>query len=466
MSAAVTGSFRDPCGRVLHAGGKILRTINACYRPHWEKALSSGLLPDLMADGRVVAFHETTPLPGTWKTLEVERIPWVSYPYEWSFPQLRDAAILTLEIQMEALTRGLTLKDASAYNIQFHGAAPIFIDLLSFEEREANAPWQAYRQFCMHFLAPLALYVTDPRLSRLSTLWMDGIPLDLAWSLLPLRSVFSPGLQMHLHLHAHAEKKYQDGRQAAKSIRQAKVSTQGLLDLSASLLRAVKAMPGPDRTGEWEDYYTDTNYSPLALQAKEAVTEQTAAGTKGSLALDLGANTGHYSALLARHFSQVIAADIDAQAVGRHYLSLRAKGEKRILPLVLDLGNPSPSIGWACAERASWMQREKADYICALALTHHLYFSNGIPWREQADFFVSLLAPRGALLLEFVPREDSQVERLLAARDDIFPDYTLEKLRAAFSPLFEEREVHSLQGTKRILLFLTKREDADKEHAS
>ena len=465
--AGVTGSFRDPCGRVFDSEGGILRSVNACYRHHWEKAVACGLLPDLAAKGQALAFHEAAPLPGAWKTLAVERIPWVSYPYEWSFPQLRDAAVLTLEIQKEALARGMTLKDASAYNIQFRGAAPVFIDLLSFEEREADAPWQAYRQFCMHFLAPLALYAADTRLSRLSALWIDGIPLDLAWSLLPGSSAFSLGLQMHLHLHAKAENKYRDGRLAARDIRRAKVSAQGLFDIADSLLRLVKGMPGPKQAGEWEDYYTDTNYSPAARQAKETLTERAAAQARNRhMALDLGANTGHYSALLARHFSQVIAADIDARAVGRHYLSLRARGEKRVLPLVLDLANPSPGIGWGCAERASWLQRGKTDFVSALALTHHLYFSNGIPWPEQAAFFAALLAPGGTLLLEFVPREDSQVERLLAARDDIFPDYTLQGFRAAFSPLFEEQEAHSLPETKRTLLLLTRRDAPDKERGS
>ena len=114
------GSFRDPCGRVFHSGDKILRTMNASYQPDWEQACSSGLIERLLKEEKLIRFVEVEPLPGSWKTLEVERIPWISYPYEWSFYQLRDAARLTLDIQKAALSAGMTLKDASAYNIHSH----------------------------------------------------------------------------------------------------------------------------------------------------------------------------------------------------------------------------------------------------------------------------------------------------------------------------------------------------------
>lgn len=454
---SVNGSFRDPCGRVYLENGKILRTVTALYQPDWEHAVHSGLFEELTSNGRLVKFTEIPPCAGAWKCLDVERIPWISYPYEWSFHQLRDAARLTLDIHKAALKAGMSLKDASAYNVQFVGSRPVFIDILSFERRESTAPWQAYRQFCMHFLAPLALYSADHRLSRLSAGWIDGIPLDLAWSLLPARMAFSFGLQMHLNLHGKAEKKHNDGRKAAQKVKNVSISTQGLLDLADSLLRTIDSLPEPATPGDWSDYYTDTNYTSTAAQAKEKLVDTLAGQCAGELAIDLGANTGCYSAIISRHFTSVIAADIDAPAVGSHYARLRKEGNAHILPLVQDLANPSPAIGWACSERQSWMQRPKADFVSALALIHHIYFTCGIPWKEQAAFFAGLLRPGGQLMMEFVPREDSQVKRMLAARDDIFADYNLDDCCSAFSEHFVVSAVHPLSETERQIILLTKR---------
>ncbi len=453
----VAGSFRDPAGQVFDVGGKIVRTINASYRRHWETAEASGLLEHLQKRGLIPSYNEAEPLPGAWKTLEVQRIDWISYPYEWSFFQLRAAARVTLQIHKSALERGMVLKDASAYNVQFIGSRPVFIDLLSFEEREEGEPWQAYRQFCMHFLAPLALYAYEARLGRFSSQWIDGIPLDLAWSLLPGRCFFSPGLQMHLHLHAGAEKKYSDARTSAGKVRKARVSRQGMLDVADSLLRTIDALPAPKQDGEWTGYYGDTNYTEAANTAKLALVEDSARNAAGGIAIDLGANTGRFSAQLAPYFRQVIAADIDAQAVGLHYQALRKHGDEKILPLVLDLANPSPAIGWACAERGSWLQRGQADYVSALALGHHLYFTCRIPWREQAAFFAALLRPGGILLLEFVPAEDSQVRRMLAARDNVFDDYNLDGLRESFAAFFIEMQLHVIPESSRVLLILQKK---------
>ncbi|MDL2316905.1 hypothetical protein LJC59_07495 [Desulfovibrio sp. OttesenSCG-928-A18] len=453
------GSFRDPSGHVYHDDGRVLRTINEFYREDWEAADRSGLLGVLKEKGQLVGYREIQALQGSWKTLDVDVIPWLSYPYEWSFAQLKDAALLTLAIQKEALARGMVLKDASAYNVQFYGTRPVFIDLLSFEIREPTAPWQAYRQFCMHFLAPLAVGYYEPRLSRLSALWIDGIPLDIAWNMLPGRAALSGGLQMHLNLHAKAERKYSDARTAAGKIKNVKLSTQSLLDLADSLVRTVQSLAAAQKTGEWTDYYSDTNYTETAEQAKRDIVARAAAqygGDKG-VAIDLGANTGRYSTILADSFPQVIAADIDAQAVSEHYMRLKKDGNTKILPLVLDLANPSPGIGWACRERASWVRRGKANLISALALSHHLYFTNGIPWSKQAAFFAETLRDSGTLILEFVPAGDSQVERLLAARDNIFTDYSPEGLLSAFAPFFLLQEVVPLPESSREMFIFSKK---------
>ena len=201
-------------------GEDIFRTINAGYREHWLQAVDSGFLAQTTAAGQTVAFSETTPHPGSWKTLSVQKIPFISYPYEWCFSQLRDAALLTLRLLDQALDNNLILKDASAFNVQFIGTKPVFIDLLSFEKRQPDKPWQAYRQFCMHFLAPLALQaMVDLRCGVMSKLWVGGIPLDLAARMLPWSARLRFGLLLHLILHAGMERKHGDARRSAAKAR-------------------------------------------------------------------------------------------------------------------------------------------------------------------------------------------------------------------------------------------------------
>ena len=452
----IGGSFRDPCGQVFDSEGRIVRTVHALYQQDWAAVFASGFAARLAAGGKQVRFTEIEPVPGSWKSLEAECIACITYPYEWCFSQHKDAALLTLALQREALQEGLSLKDASAYNVQFKGSVPVFIDLLSFEKRIEHQAWQAYRQFCMHFLAPLAISREDARLGRVSALWIDGIPLDIAWSLLSWRKHIAVGLQLHLHLHAAAEKKYQDGRKAAKAVRETKLSKQSLLDLVDSLENTVKSLASPTKAGEWSTYYSDTNYTNQAEAAKKQLVERFASAHNGKLAIDLGANTGRYSELLAQHFEQVLAVDLDPVAVEQHYQVRSREGNTRILPLVLDLANPSPGIGWASSERDAFAARWQADCVTALALTHHLYFSNRIPWQEQAAFFAGLLKPGGKLLMEFVPREDSQVERLLAARDDVFADYTLQACQQAYAEHFVCEGVFAIEGSLRHLCVFTK----------
>lgn len=454
------GSFRDPSGQVIEKDGNIYRTITNVYRPHWEKVRP--FLDALVQDHLLLPFEEVEPLAGAWKTLRVERLPFISYPYEWSFHQLRDAALLTLELQRRALSHGLILKDASAYNVQFIGKRPVFIDLLSFEPWEEGAPWVAYRQFCTHFLAPLALMATDDlRCGLLSRLWIDGIPLDVAASMLPRRKKWNPGLNFHIFLHARLQNKYADSGEETGQVKSAKVTAAYLKNLADSLERLIrgKAMRLPEVSTEWGDYYSHTNYSDLASDHKYTIVSDMAqqAGD-GRLALDLGANTGRYTQAIAPFFRQVIAADIDPQAVNRHYETLKAaKGFDNILPLIMDFSNPSPGIGFSNAERTSFIDRCDADFAIALALIHHLRITAGIPLALIAEFFASLLGDKGVLVLEFVPKEDSQTRKLLASREDIFSDYTLDQCIESFSPYFTCEKVVPIEDTCRNILLLRKK---------
>lgn len=454
------GSFRDPSGYVFHSDNKIFRTINEVYRPHWEKA--EAFLRSLAKEGLLLPFEYVEPVEGSWKTIEVEKLPFISYPYEWSHEQLKDAALLTLELQRRALDQGLILKDASAYNVQFKGGKPVFIDHLSFEMREDDSPWIAYQQFCTHFIAPLAVMSSvDLRCGHLSQLWMDGIPLDIAAAMLPKKKRRHPGLQFHLVLHAKLQNKYSDAEKHADKAKEAKATVDYLKGLADSLERLIKskAISMPDVSTEWGDYYTFTNYSDEAAEQKRVMVEELARrfGSDG-FAIDLGANNGHYTRVIAPYFSQVAAVDIDPVAVNRHYLALKdPKAPGNVLPLIIDLANPSPSIGFNNAERASFAERCKADFIVALALIHHIRITAGIPLALIAEFFSSLLSEEGVLVLEFVPKEDSQTKKLLALRQDIFFDFDLDQCVELFSPYFECVSVDAIPNTHRHLLLLKKR---------
>ena len=453
MTERIPGSFRDPSGYVYERDGKILRTVASDYIDEWKRCLETGFLEQGVASGRIVPFRSVDDeIPGGAAVLEVERIPFITYPYEWCFGQLKDAALLSLDLQIDALARGLTLKDASAYNVQFIGSHPVFIDLLSFESREENQPWSAYRQFCMHFLAPLALIrKTDLRCGTFSRLWIDGVPLELAVKMLPWRSRFSLGLYLHLYLHARLEAKHGDARKSADKARKAATSTKTQIGIAENLRSTINSLRLPATRTVWGDYYQDTNYDDEAAALKYELVAKAAKDAPGRFALDLGANTGKFSAILSESHDYVLAADIDPLAVERHYGKLKTEKAKNILPLILDFANPSPGIGWACSERAAFADRCRVDFITALAVIHHMVITAGIPMDYFAAGLKRLLAPGGRLLLEFVPKEDSQVRRMLAARKDVFDNYSVEGMRVAFSPHFREMAVYPIAGTVRTL---------------
>lgn len=450
------GSFRDKSGYVYSESDKIIRTIMPCYQDTWQRMAQKGFLEDLIDQELIIPFEECPPIPDSWKTLEVKTIPFITYPYEWSFSQLKDAALQTLTLQRKALEKSMVLKDASAYNVQFIGAKPVFIDLLSFEFRKEGKAWEAYRQFCSHFLAPLVLAAKkDLRYLQLSKQWIDGIPLDIASGMLPWKTKFSPGVLMHLVLHAAFQNRYADPRTIKNSKHKGSITKEKLLDITDSLYCTTEKLRFPSQSTEWGDYYTDTNYTDEATKAKLDIVKSVATHHGGKLAVDLGANTGRFSQPLAEHFTTVIAADVDPTAVDNHYRHLQKHGPHNILPIVLDLSSPSPSLGWASQERTSFAGRCKCDMLLALALCHHLHFTCGIPFAQISQFFASLIRPDGVLVVEFVPREDSQVQRMLCARDDIFDDYTLEEFSNAFqSTGFKELQRHSLPNSERTILVL------------
>lgn len=454
-NARLSGSFRDPNGFLFTRGGVLYRQVNAAYQPHYERLMTSGLYADLLKRGWLVAHEEAEASLGenAWKVLQPERLPLISYPYEWAFSQLKAAAVLTLRIQRRALKHGLTLKDASAYNIQFRltDGKPMLIDTLSFEVLEEGRPWVAYRQFCQHFLAPLALMARrDVRLGQLLRIHIDGVPLDLASRLLPRRTRLHFGLLSHIHLHAAAQRRYA-GRRTDGA---ARVSPQQSLALLDSLQRTTESLEWRPAGTDWGDYYKDTNYSDEALEAKATLVRQFIEQARPTSVWDLGANTGHFSRIPAGLGIPTVAWDIDPAAVEKNARQVQVQKDTHLLPLLLDLTNPSPALGWANSERASLAERGPADALLALALIHHLVIGNNLPLTEVAAYFARL-APQ--LIIEFVPKEDSQVQKLLASREDIFPEYTRGGFEAAFGTFYTPRAAEDVPGTLRRLYWLERK---------
>lgn len=452
-------SFRDPSGFLFTEGGTLFRQVNHVYAENYDHLMESGLYAKLVKAGLLIQHQEVEQAPGekeaAYKILQPELVPFISYPYEWSFGQYKDAALATLSIQKRALKAGMSLKDASAYNIQFLHGKPILIDTLSFEVYQAGQPWVAYKQFCQHFLAPLALMaLKDVRLSQLMRVYIDGIPLDLASKLLPFGSRLQFGLLTHIHVHAGAQKRFADAEVDGVKSR-GSMSEQSMLGLIESLQATVKKLEWKTGGTEWGNYYEITNYSEAAFEHKKEIVASWVTRVNPTLVWDLGANNGQFSRIASAAGIYTISSDIDPAAVEQNYRRVRQEKEGNLLPLVLDLTNPSPALGWANREREAFDQRGPADMIFALALVHHLAISNNVPLLRVAEYFAGL---GRWLVVEFVPKSDSQVQKLLRNREDIFDHYTKEGFEQAFDAYYWLRETIPVSDSERTLYLYQKRE--------
>jgi len=416
--------------------------------------MNSGLYDSLVKEGSLISHAEVdvkAPKPEImYKVVRPEPIRFISYSYEWCFSQLKDAALLTLKTQKKAMEFGMSLKDSSAFNIQFANGKPILIDTLSFEKYVKGRPWVAYRQFCQHFLAPLALMSRrDIRLNQLLRIYIDGVPLDLASSLLPFGSHLAVSLFSHLHLHAKAQKTYAGKTVDMSSYKMSRLSLVGLIE---SLEGAVKKLEWQPEGTEWSEYYESTNYAVAAFQHKKQLVAKFLDRINPVDVWDLGANMGVFSRLASDRGIETVAFDVDPAAVEKSYLESRRKGETHILPLVLDLTNPSPAIGWENKERMSLEERGPADTVMALALLHHLAIANNLPLGRIARFLRDIC--RRWLIIEFVPKTDSQVERLLASREDIFSDYTQLRFEEEFGHCFTIDDSENIRDSQRTLYLM------------
>ena len=463
-ATAHPASYRDPAGFVFTRDGVLYRQVNSVGRSDYDALMASGLYSALAGAGDLVAHEEVDPglsLDGdAYRVIRPARVGFVSYPYEWAFSQLKDAALHTLRLQKAAMQHGMSLKDATAYNITFDAGRPVFIDTLSFEPLQTRRPWVAYLQFCQSFLAPLALMsVVDVRLGHLQRSLLDGVPLDLASRLLPWSSRFRPGLLVHVHLHAAAQRKLAGHAPARRDGRVGAHTIPAIVD---SLERTVRSLDWTPHGTVWGDYYAATNYSDGSFEHKRQIVQDAVDRLRPRSVWDLGANDGTFSRLASDRGIPTVAFDVDPVAVEKNYRRASAASERHVLPLLLDLTNPSGAYGWANEERDALATRGPADLALLLALVHHLAIAHNVPLERIAEYVARLAR---TIVIEFVPKADSQVQRMLASREDIFDSYTQDGFERAFGARFTIEETIPVRESVRTIYVMRRREPAGERDA-
>jgi hypothetical protein len=451
-------SFRDPASTVAYLDGRVLRWLTKEGADDFEALAAAPFYEPAMADGRLV---RTRPVPAeelaasvrgdAWVgALEHERIPLVTYPYEWTFSMLRDAALVHLDLLLAALEAGLTTKDGYAYNLAFVGAQPVFLDVGSFTRVRPGEPWAGYRQFCQTMLYPLLLQAhKDVAFQPWLRGRLQGIPPQELARLLGGADRLKPGVLKHVALHGALERRYSGARaqDTQKELRAAGFSTEMQRATVAGIRKLVAKLEWGRSASEWKDYQQTSSYTDAEREQKAAFVERAVAGAGAGLVLDLGGNDGTYSRVAARHADYVVCADGDDLVLDGLYRSLRRQGERKILPAYLDLADPSPGLGWRGRERAGFFDRARPDAVLALALLHHLAITANVPLPELVDWLAGF---GGRLVVEFVDPADPMADRLLANKPPgMHGDYrrpVFERLLEARFQVVERQELPS--GTR------------------
>jgi len=455
------GSFRDRDGRVFLRGGKVYRALSAAATADWNALSATRFFPTAVDSRRVIATRDSAVeasefdrLDGRWASvLEHERIPFVSYPYEWSFGMLRDAALLQLDLLVEALEEDLILKDASAYNVQWFGSQPTLIDIPSFQRWKVGDPWVGYQQFCQLFLYPLMLtsYLGVPFQPWLRGA-IDGITPESCNRLLSGRDRLRRGVLTHVYLqHKLLAATGSSDKPLRQELKTTKLGKSIITRNANGLKKLVAGLPWATKSSEWSGYADANSYSDEEVAAKRKFVSDAASSRHWPLVWDLGCNTGDYSRLAAEHSDYVIAMDADLLAVEKLYRTLSREGNTTILPLSVNLADPSPNLGWRGRERRSLPERGTPDLTLCLALIHHMVITANVPIDDFVSWFADL---DSHVIIEFPTREDVMVKRLLRTKEDIFDDYNLESFEASINRRFQIIDRLRLPGNTRVLYFL------------
>ena len=444
-------SFRDPDSVLEFDTVFFYRKMSANYLPHYIHFKKSGLKDKLVKEGYILPYEEIVdeqPDVGfVNQVLKIEKIPFVSYPYEWAFSQFKEAALLTLKINLIALKYGMILKDASMFNVQFIGCKPIFIDLGSFEIYKNNSLWAGYQQFCRHFLAPLLLAsYKDVRLIKLLLVNIDGIDLSFVRKLLPIKSFLNSGVFLHIILNTSGVK--------TTSNKKIKLKEQGLKSILVHLTDTIEKLKIKNKNSEWVDYYNNTNYSDSGLLQKASIIETFIKEINVKTALDVGANDGKFSKLLSNSSIYTVSTDIDELAVEKNFIHALRDENDNLLSLHLNLANPTPSIGWDNTERKSFYDRAKFDLVLALAVVHHFVITYDLSFEMVAEKFSQI---GKYLIIEFPLPGDEKVQFISRNKPFQFSNYNIENFKSAFEKYFLELDNKFIESNSRVIFLYAKK---------
>ena len=450
-----SASFKDPSGFIFRLNNKFYRQVNKSYADDYDLLMSSGLYK-ILTEKKLMVSHEEvnenfTQSNDWYKTLLPEQLPFISYPYEWSFDELKDAALLTLRVMKIAVKHEMILKDATSFNIQFFEGKPIFIDTLSFEKYDASKPWIAYRQFCECFLFPLLIeHYRQIDVQKLLSVYLEGIPAQTTAKLLPRKTKFKLNIWLHVFLQNSVST---NNKPSSRKISFSKEKLLRLLDSLESTIKPLRIKTSVLTT--WNNYYDETILSKNYLDAKEKIFRDFVSDINTGRVMDVGCNDGYFSKILAEKNPGVIAVDFDSQCINRLYVEAKSKGEKNILTFCIDLTNPSPAVGFNHNERQSFADRAKSEMVTALALIHHLVLSKNIPLSDVAKMLSDLT--KKYLVIEFVPLSDEKSQQLIANKTNYHTPYDPQAFEKYFSQFFEIERQQVIPTTDRILYRMKKK---------
>ncbi len=455
------GSFRDRHGRVFYRDGAVYRALSGQAIKVWERLEKTRFFPRLVEEGLIVRTRRveaaelaSTDLPpGDWAgILHHETVPYVSYPYEWPFRMLKDAALLQLRLISESLAEGMILKDATPYNVQWNGSRPVFIDIPSFEPLPPGGAWTGYRQFCSLYLYPLMLqaYRSLPFQHWLRGS-LEGISPRECRDLLSGLDWFRSGVLLHVWLQSRFQEKYGARKESASQLlKDAGFNRKAILSNVSRLARLVSRLRWTPPASQWTGYAGDNSYSKPDRESKREFVRWAVGRRRWKTTWDLGANTGDYSRLAAAGSDYVLAMERDSASVDLLYRGLRREGPANILPLVVNLADPSPSLGWRGRERTSLIRRGSPELVLCLALIHHMVIDANIPLPEFVEWLAGL---GGSLVIEFVRRDDPMVKMLLRNKDDQYTDYRMDYFEECLGKCFRAHRRQELPSGSRVLYF-------------
>jgi SAM-dependent methyltransferase len=457
------GSFRDRNNLVFYGSGSVYRGLSKQAFENWETLNSKDFFREYAKKGLIIGTENidlrkenlSTAVADNWFAfLKHQPVPFISYPYEWSFGMLKEAALLQLDLLSASLAEGMILKDSTPYNIQWQGSSPVFIDIPSFEELNSGEPWAGYRQFCEMYLFPLML-TAYKNISHIPFLRgnLEGIPLDQMNNLLSIRDYLRPGVLFHVYLHSKAQNKYSNTKVDIKSNLRESGFHKALIE--ANVKRLKKLVQGLDwrvLKTEWSHYSSFRTYTDNELAMKKDFVQKASATQSWKLAWDLGCNTGEFTQIISDHCEYVVGMDIDPLAIEFFYQNLKKAGVKKILPLINNVADPSPGLGWMNTERKVLRDRGKPNLVLCLALIHHIVLSANIPLKGFIQWLASL---GGAVIIEYVAKDDPMVKVLLQNKEDNFSDYNQDHFENSLKTFFNIKTSQSLESGTRIIYFAT-----------